>query len=273
MTVVENRENKKGFTLIELAVVIVIMGIIVAGVMQGQELIKQANIRAQIKQIEEFDRATAIFKTKYDALPGDIVNPTRFGFFNGAYNASIASLLGNGIINDENGNYSSVNSNIEPTLYFIHLNQSKLINSLMTFSNSWGHSCYWNGNYSKTVGCQFPEGKIGKGGFAAYTGVDGALYYFFGISNYDPLVSNPYLFLSISQTPVLPPTYSFILDNKIDDGIPSTGNVRAVRLTSNNATTFSNDITLNSCLGSSNQIYNIADERLLCRLSIKSINN
>ncbi len=67
-----------GFTLVELAIVLVIIGLLVGGVLQGQELIKQAQIRNHIKAVNELKLAVATFQTKYDALPGDIKKPERF---------------------------------------------------------------------------------------------------------------------------------------------------------------------------------------------------
>ncbi len=62
----------RGFTLIELSIVLVIIGLLVGGILVGRDLIKSSEIRAQIKQFEEFKTAANAFKTKYGYLPGDI---------------------------------------------------------------------------------------------------------------------------------------------------------------------------------------------------------
>ena len=56
---------KCGFTLIELSIVLVIIGLIVGGVLVGQNLIKAAEIRNQIKQMQEYQIAFNTFRTKY----------------------------------------------------------------------------------------------------------------------------------------------------------------------------------------------------------------
>jgi prepilin-type N-terminal cleavage/methylation domain-containing protein len=71
-----------GFTLIELSIVLVIIGLIVGGVLVGQNLIDAAAVRAQISQIEKYNTAANTFRGKYGYLPGDIPNPyaAQFGF-------------------------------------------------------------------------------------------------------------------------------------------------------------------------------------------------
>src|SRR4051812_44105300 len=73
--------SRTGFTLIELSIVLVIIGLVVGGVLVGQDLIKSAGIRSQISQLEKYDTAIQTFRTKYNALPGDIpaAAAARFG--------------------------------------------------------------------------------------------------------------------------------------------------------------------------------------------------
>src|SRR5580700_6487564 len=73
--------SRRGFTLIEMSIVLVIIGLIVGGVLVGQSLINAAAVRAQVSQIEQLKSATMTFKAKYDNLPGDIspTHLTQFG--------------------------------------------------------------------------------------------------------------------------------------------------------------------------------------------------
>ena len=66
------------FTLIELSIVLVIIGLIVGGVLVRQDLIRAAALRAQIADIEKLNTAVDTFRGKYDCLPGDCANATSF---------------------------------------------------------------------------------------------------------------------------------------------------------------------------------------------------
>ncbi len=68
-------KNKKlGFSLIELSIVLIIIGLLVAGITGGQSLIESAKIRAAINEINGFKQGTLAFYAAKGRLPGDIKN-------------------------------------------------------------------------------------------------------------------------------------------------------------------------------------------------------
>jgi prepilin-type N-terminal cleavage/methylation domain-containing protein len=69
---------KAGFTLIEMSIVLVIIGLIAGGVLVGRDLILQAQLRSLMQQIERYKTAAMTFRGKYYALPGDMPNATSF---------------------------------------------------------------------------------------------------------------------------------------------------------------------------------------------------
>lgn len=71
--------NKHGFTLVELSMVLVIIGLIVGGTMAGRELVYAAKIRQTITQKASFDTAVGAFKAKYECYPGDCKNVASMG--------------------------------------------------------------------------------------------------------------------------------------------------------------------------------------------------
>ena len=61
----------RGFTLVEMSIVLVIIALVAGGVLAGRELIHQSNLRRIITDIEMIKTATTIYKLKYNAMPGD----------------------------------------------------------------------------------------------------------------------------------------------------------------------------------------------------------
>lgn len=65
-----------GFTLIEISIVIVIIGLIIGGVLVGKDLVKSAEIRAAVSEISAIQAGILVFKNKYNALSGDMRDAT-----------------------------------------------------------------------------------------------------------------------------------------------------------------------------------------------------
>lgn len=85
-----SRTGNYAFTLIELSISLVIIGLIIGGIMVGNDLIKAAQLRNIAKNIDEYRTAVNIFKLKYNCLPGDCPNATDFF---GAQNATHATCI------------------------------------------------------------------------------------------------------------------------------------------------------------------------------------
>ncbi|WP_237722954.1 type II secretion system protein [Singulisphaera acidiphila] len=95
----------KGFTLIELSIVLVIIALIVGGIMVGRDLIAAAQMRAVISQVEKYKTAVMTFKEKYNCLPGDCSQATQYwpadpecGIWNTASIGMACNGNGDGII-------------------------------------------------------------------------------------------------------------------------------------------------------------------------------
>jgi len=66
------REDQKGFTLVELAVVMIIIGLLIGGILKGQELITNARITSTIGEMEGISAAYNDFRNQFNAVPGDL---------------------------------------------------------------------------------------------------------------------------------------------------------------------------------------------------------
>jgi prepilin-type N-terminal cleavage/methylation domain-containing protein len=87
-----SKNTQTGFTLVELSIVIVIIGLIVASITAGQSLVKQAQLRSLISEQEGVKVAINSFKLSYDALPGDFSNAAAYWTTNCRANASGATV-------------------------------------------------------------------------------------------------------------------------------------------------------------------------------------
>src|SRR5262249_17476276 len=70
------KNMRKGFSLIELSIVLVILGLLVGGIMAGQSLIRASEIRSISSEYDRYRTASYAFRDKYFAFPGDIANAT-----------------------------------------------------------------------------------------------------------------------------------------------------------------------------------------------------
>lgn len=71
------RNKEKGFTLVELAIVMIIIGLLIGGVLKGQQLIENAKVTATISEVKGFQAAIISFRDAYGGIPGDMNNIQR----------------------------------------------------------------------------------------------------------------------------------------------------------------------------------------------------
>jgi len=92
------KRNQSGFTLIEIAIVLVIIGLLLGGILKGQELINSAKVKNLATDFKNIPVYIYGYQDKYKALPGDdkaatthvaaTTNGDGSGIINGVWNAA-----------------------------------------------------------------------------------------------------------------------------------------------------------------------------------------
>lgn len=182
--------RQTGFTLIEIAIVLVIIGLLLGGILKGQELINSARVKNLSTDFRNIPLFIYGYQDKFKALPGD--DPSADTHMNGATNASTGGTLGNGVIE---GAWNSATATEESYLFWQHVRLA----GLAPGPTDTGAADYLPRN---AVG-----GTLGIQSASPFTGMTGGTYY-------------------VCSTGILG-KFAKQLDAQLDDGDTETGVMRA----------------------------------------------
>jgi len=221
MTIKQQQTSaESGFTLVELAIVLVIIGLIVGGVLVGQDLIKAAEIRATVTQIEKYNTAATAFRTKYDGYPGDLLQARAASFGLQAGGTGADGLEdGDGIL--ENGGTAADKQGVggESTLFWRHLTQAQFIPD--AFITATGTVAAAAAN-DTAVGALLPTLRIRDSADVHATGIAGRNYFYIAAITVVAITTG-----LPTEAAALTPLEAENIDQKVDDGAYNTGIVRA----------------------------------------------
>jgi prepilin-type N-terminal cleavage/methylation domain-containing protein len=218
---------KKGFTLIELSIVIVIIGLIIAGVVGGQSLVNAAKLRTLIVELREHEVVVNAFKLEYRYLPGDIPNANDYwpGCNSGATETQ-CNGDGRGIVAYFDKDFGGTNAtdDAEPFRAWQHLSLAELVPQQYSGVSTGGF----------TEGLQKGDVFFSKTGFGKMLLKNTSNMFIFKSGgnivqrgNYGVSIGGDKVGEHILSATISVPNAKSV-DNKIDDGVANAGKFIAV---------------------------------------------
>ncbi len=215
----------KGFSLVELSIVLVILGLLTGGILAGQSLIRAAELRAVSSEHSRYITAAQTFRDKYFALPGDFNRAE--DFWDPMTNCDAASPSGSGTETcngDGNGDIDlagALSQTGEIFGFWQHLANAGLIEG--TYDGIAGSG----GTNDAELGDNAPRSKLTNAGWSVRNVANGTVVFY----EYD--YENALIFGEDSTngdttSAALTPEEAWNIDTKMDDGQPAYGRVLAV---------------------------------------------
>jgi prepilin-type N-terminal cleavage/methylation domain-containing protein len=193
---------QKGFTLVEIAIVLVIIGLLLGGILKGQEMITQAKIKNVVADFSGVSAAYYGYQDRYRAIPGDDPRAEARWAGAGIPATPATGAYGNGIVS---GTYNTTTANEESRLWWLMLRQAGFVSGS-------GQDQPFNAVTGR-LGVQTGDGAVAP---AATLG---------GFSGLIICSAN------------LPDKIAIAVDTQMDDGVPATGTVRGLQQTAPNPAT------------------------------------
>ena len=193
--------KQQGFTLIEIAIVLVIIGLLLGGVLKGQELITAARVRNLASQLDGVKIAYLGFQDRYRSLPGDYAAPQAAANIPGAGGApTLGCTVANATC--QNGKIEDTGGDADSILAWHQLLRAGFI----------------TGNYDGTNTTPTATNNP-TNAFSGYLQLINDTVY------QDATVPPP-IALTVKTGSNVPSPILAELDRKIDDGFPATGSLR-----------------------------------------------
>jgi len=197
------RTMQKGFTLVEIAIVLVIIGLLLGGILKGQEMITQAKIKNVIADFSGISAAYHGYQDRYRAIPGDDPGASRW-----TTPAGVIVGDGNGVVS---GTYNFACSAPGTT-------------------SGTNEACFW-WDHLRRAGFV-----SGAGTLQPFNAVTGLLGVQTGLPGGTPPTALGGFSGLIICSANLPDKIAIAVDTQMDDGVPASGTVRGQLQTSPNPT-------------------------------------
>jgi len=198
------KKQQSGFTLVEIAIVLVIIGLLLGGVLKGQELINSAKVKNFANDFRNIPLFIYGYQDRFKAIPGDdIAVVNHLGAAATLATTPAAATVGNGTIN---GTWDSITLTDESVLFWQHVRLANLATGSTTAAA--------NNTFLPT---NADSGRIGiEAGSASLIQNTTA-----GVAN-GTFLQGAFVICSTG----IPGRFALQLDTTLDDGNPQTGSVR-----------------------------------------------
>lgn len=212
-------DDRHGFTLLEMSIVIAIIGLLAGGLMIGQSVIRSNQLSTLVNDAKYYHRAFVQFEDQYNAVPGDMSTATSI------WTSAAGNGNGNGLI------YAIDSGNQEVFLAFQHLKMAGLIQGNYTGNAVSG------GVLHGVPGTNIPGTSLAQVGYYFFDFDTpeisaGNSTYFQGMY-FHPLFIGLYVANGLPSGAFLTPREAKQLDDKFDDGLPGMGSLRTLELLTN----------------------------------------
>ena len=225
--------RQRGFTLIEMSIVLVIIGLIIGGILKGQELIESARIKNVINQIDIVRTATNAFQDRFNSLPGDynqpIITSAPVGNQDGiiAVSGVTAAYASTGAIAGAAKNAGELQFFFDQLIAANLLGGGAMIKSGGTAPTNFAGGA----NPSPFPSSAYPQSGLSIA-YGTHSG-DTAANPEAKTTNWLIMSKWGTTIIQTSATAIVSPSRAFQLDAKYDDGTPLGGNIRSLGATTN----------------------------------------
>jgi prepilin-type N-terminal cleavage/methylation domain-containing protein len=225
------RSRNIGFSLVELSIVLVILGLLTGGILAGQSLIRASELRAVSTEYQRYAAAVNTFRDKYFAVPGDFKDATRFwGRLNTnadcVTNSGVAGSNANGACDGNGGGTLSDAGGASQSGELMQIWRHLALAGLIEGSYS-GLSGATNGT-DFVIGTNSPKSKLGNAGWSTRgLGVFAGDAQTFAMDYGNTFIFGGQLSGSPTNAAAIKPEEAWNIDTKIDDGKPAQGKIVA----------------------------------------------
>ena len=261
--------SKSAFSLVELSIVLVILGLLVGGVLSGQSLIRAAELRAVSTEFSRYTTAIGSFRDKYFALPGDMTNATSF-WNTAATCPGVAATASAGACNGDGNGLLNLNASTSNEIYgaWEQLALSGLVEGSYT-GNSGDTTA---SNQTSIIATNVPRSKLSSAGWTLYgLGNIAISDVFWPEGSYSNV-----LFFGAATTSnvttgvILKPEEAWNIDTKVDDGRPATGSVVSPENLGGTGTTNCSNTAGSITVSVAAAAYSLTNSGINCALAMKT---